>query len=130
MSISIVGNHSKGFLGNGVGGNGVQNIPAAGMGWVAATGSAANDTCVIALSDILASNINQGIFFQSEAAASVQFTLCSPALAKNKDPNNQASVLWGNALSLTADVITKAPVLFTACKITFTAPGTVYIGVR
>lgn len=129
MSITVLGNHSKAFLGRGMDGNGIQNIPQ-GMGWVAVSASEAGDTHVVQLSSIIASNINQGIFFQSEAGASVQFTLANPGMATDPDPLVQASVPWGNSTPIPVNTITKAPVIFSACKITFTAPGTVYIGVR
>ncbi len=129
MSVTTLGNHSKGFLSDSANGNGIQNVPV-GMGWVAATASAAGDEAVIQLTTILASQINQGIFFQSEAGAAVDFTLFNPGMAASPDPLVKASVIWGSNTALPAGQIVKAPVLFTCCRIKFTAPGTVYVGVR
>ena len=129
MSVTVNGNHSKAFLGTASSGNGTQNVPQ-GMGWVAVTASTIGDTHVVQLSSLVMSDITQGIYFQSEAAASVQFTLANSALATSRDPAINASTVWGNTTPLTAATIVKAPVLFTCVKITFTAPGTVYIGVR
>ena len=129
MTITVNGNHSKAYLGNASSGNGIQNLPM-GMGWVAITANTAADTYVVPISSILMSTINQGIFFQSETGATVEFTLCNTALATNPDPATNGSVVWGNSTTIPANTIVPAPVLFTACKITFTAPGTVYLGVR
>jgi hypothetical protein len=129
MSVTVNGNHSKGYLGRGSTGNGVQNV-VQGIGWQAATASEAGDVAYLSLTGAFLSDINQGIFFQAESSATIEFTLCNSGLAASIDPTVQASVLWGNSLSLPANTITKAPVLFTVCKITFGAPGTVYMGVR
>jgi hypothetical protein len=130
MSVKYVGNHSKGYLGKGSDGNGIQNVTVNGMGWLAVTASVANDVAYVPLNNIIASNIDQGIFFQSEVGATVQFSLANPALAASKDPADNAGAPWGNQITLVANTIQVAPVLFTVCKITFSAPGTVYIGVR
>lgn len=129
MTVNAIGNHSRGYIGKGIGGNGIQNVPV-GMGWASAAASEANDVWYVQLSTIVTGDINQGIFFQSEAGATVEFTLCNPGMATNDDPTVQASVLWGNSLTVPVDTITEAPVLFTVAKVTFTAPGTVYVVVR
>lgn len=129
MTVTVLGNHSKGYLSESAGGNGIQNVPA-GMGWVAVTGSAAGDKAVVQLTTILTGEINQGVFFQSETGASVDFTLFNPGAATSPDPLVAAAVAWGSVLALPAGQIVKAPVLFTCLRLTFTAPGTVYIGVR
>jgi hypothetical protein len=129
MTVKVSGNYHKGYLGKGSGGNGTQNV-SVGIGWQAITASQAGDVFYMQLTGAFLSNINQGIFFQSEVAATLEFTLCNPGLATSNDPTLQQSVLWANSTPLPANVITKAPVIFTVCKITFSAPGTVYSGVR
>ncbi len=131
MSVTVLGNHSKASMGHGVNGNGVVNNVPAGLGWLSVTGSDAGDEHVVQLGNLMAGELNLGVFFQSEAGASVEFTLFNPAMATDPDPEVNASVLWGNTLAVPAGgAIVQAPLVFTCCKITFTAPGTVYIGVR
>lgn len=131
MTVTVIGNRSVGYLGpNNVGGNGINNSKMQGLGWVALVGSAAGDETIVALEDLAIGDINVGIYFQSEAGAEVEFTLANSSHAKNADPLVQASVPWGNALTVPANTITPADLLFTCCKVTFTAPGAVYVGVR
>jgi hypothetical protein len=132
MTVNVNGNHGSNFLG-GTGGNGIgQNLPV-GIGWVAASGNTAGDIVVVDISSILISNLSQGIYFQSDNGATVKFSLMNPAIAKNPDPQIQAiaAPLFVNSTALTAGgPIVKAPVVFTVCQITFTTPGTVFIGAR
>ncbi len=128
MTVTTLGNHSKGFLSESANGNGIQNVPV-GMGWIAATASEAGDEVVIQLTSLLAGQLQQGIYFQAEAAATVAYTLFNPGLAASPDPLDQASVVWTADVAI-APGITKAPVLFTCMRITFGAPGTVYVGAR
>ncbi len=129
MSVTVIGNHGRGFVGRGITGVGGQNLPV-GVGWCAVIGSQAGDKEVVQLSSILNGNLQQGIFFQSEAGATIEFTLCNPGMADSTDPAEAAATLWANSLAVPASTIVKAPVLFTACRITFNAPGAVYIGAR
>ena len=130
MSITVIGNHSRGYLGHGIRGNGVQNVPV-GIGWCSITASEAGETHVFQLGSVLIGDLNQGSFFQSENGASAQFTLCNPGMSTSLDPNENGSTLWGNTLAIPAGgQIIKSDLVYTACKITFTAPGTVYVGTR
>lgn len=132
MTVTVIGNRSLGYLGHdNVGGNGINNNKMQGLGWVSLTGSAAGDEIVVRLQDLAIGDINVGVFFQSEAGASVDFTLVNSELATNMDPLIQVGALWGSTLAVPAGgTITPSEVLFTCCRVTFTAPGTVYIGVR
>lgn len=128
MAITIIGNHSRGFKSSGPGGVGAHNVPA-GLGWCSVSASAASDTAVLGLASLVRGDINQGIFFQSDVAATVEFTLSNPAVALSPDPAVNGSARWGNSTALAADVIKQAPIsAFTACRITFSAAGTVCIG--
>lgn len=129
MTVKSLGNHSKGFLGHGIGGHGIANVPV-GMGWDTLVASEASDVYYLQLSSVVTGDINRGIFFQGEVPVSIDFTLCNPALAADKDPAIQASVLWANTLAVPANTITPTDVLFTVCRITFSAPGALYVGVR
>lgn len=130
MSITLSGNHSRGYLGKGSRGQGSQNVTV-GIGWLMATASEAGDVAYFQLGDLLANNnLTQGVFFQSEAGATIDFTLCNPGLAMSPDPDDQASVLWTNSLTVPTGTITPADLVFTCARITFTAPGTVYVGAR
>ena len=126
--INVSGNHGLAFMTKAPGGVGAVNLPVS-MGWVSVSASKAGDSHVVQLSSIVASQIAQGVFFQAENSATVEFTLANPAIAADSDPLNSALAPWNNSLTVTSTIV-KAPVLFTACKITFAAPGTVYIGVR
>ena len=100
MSVTVTGNHGVAFRGQGSRGNGALNIPV-GMGWLCATASAPGDELVVQLSSILGSNdINQGIFFQSDAGATVTFTLGNPGNADSNDPLVNAGVTFANSLSV------------------------------
>lgn len=131
MTVTVLGNHSIGYLGrDNVGGHGINNNKMQGLGWVCVVGSEAGDETVVRLQDLAIGDINVGVFFQSEAGAEIEFTLVNSAQATNMDPQVQAAVLWGNTLTVPVGTITPADLLFTCCKVTFTAPGAVYIGVR
>lgn len=130
MAITILGNHSRGYMGKGVRGIGTQNIPV-GMGWDACAASEAGDIWVIQIGNIVIGDINQGVFFQSETGATVEFTLGNPGAAADPDPLINQTVLWGNSTPIPAGgQIVEAPCLFTCARVTFTAPGIVYLGVR
>jgi hypothetical protein len=132
MTVKSLGNHSKGYLGHGIGGHGIANNKQ-GLGWDCLVASAAGDVEYVELSSLVIGDINQGVFFQSEAGATIDFTLCNSALATDRDPQAQASVLWGNTLTVpnTKQIVTSPGlILFTVLRITFTQPGAVYIGVR
>lgn len=132
MTVQSLGNHSKGFLGHkGIGGHGIANKPQ-GIGWDTLVASEASDVYVVQLGSLVIGDINQGVFFQSEAGATVEFTLCNSELATNLDPQVQASVLWGNSLTVPAGgaIVSPGVLVFTCAKITFTAPGAVYLGAR
>lgn len=129
MTVTVSGNHGRGFKGDAAGGVGMVSDPV-GLGWAAISASAISDKWVVQLSSIIMSQLAQGVFFQSEVAATVEFTLCNPSMATSLDPAENNQTKWGNSLTLSPSTIVKAPVLFTACRITFGAPGTVYIGAR
>lgn len=131
MAVKVLGNHSVGYLGHrNIGGHGVNNNKQQGIGWDCFVASEAGDVYVVNISDLIMEGINYGVFFQSEAGCTVDFTLCNSSLAENLDPEVQTSVLWSNTLTVPANTITPGDVLFTCLKITFTAPGAVYVGMR
>lgn len=132
MTVKSLGNHSKGYLGHGIGGHGIANKPQ-GLGWDSIVASEAGDVYYVQLASLAIGDINQGVFFQSDNGATVDFTLCNSELAMDADPLVQPSVLWGNTLLVPsggAIVTTPTLLMFTVLRITFTAPGVVYIGVR
>lgn len=130
MAVTLIGNHSRGYMGHGFSGNGAQNVPVA-MGWLSVVASEVNDVAYVQLSGIVTGDINQGVHFQSEVAATVEYTLCNPAVATNTDPAVQANVMWSNLQNVAADTVVQADVgVFTVAKIKFSAPGTFYIAVR
>lgn len=127
MPVAIQANSGRDSRG-GSAGIGTQAQPN-GLGWVGMAGKA-GDQIVIPLQDLTTSDINQGIFFQSSAAATLEFTLINVATAVTRDPDLKTSVLWTTPLVLVAKAITPCSLLFTAVRITFTAAGELYIGVR
>ena len=131
MAVNVIGNHSRAYLGHGINGNGIQNVPV-GMGWTQGSASEAGDVWLLQLTTVVTGDINQGIFFQSEAGATVEFTLFNPGIAGEHDAVSQASVMYDpTVLTVPAGgEIVEAPSIFTIAKITFTAPGTVYVAVR
>ena len=132
MTAKSLGNHSKGYLGHGIGGHGIANKQQ-GLGWDSIVASEIGDVYYVELASLVIGDINQGVFFQSDGGATVDFTLCNSELATNRDPQIQTSVLWNNSLTVPsggAIVTTPTLLMFTALRITFTAPGVVYIGVR
>jgi hypothetical protein len=130
MTVTVIGNSGRAYSNAGIQGVGIGSLPS-GMGWVGLINNAAGDQHIVTLQNIVSGDINQGIFFQASQAVTVEFTLSNIGAIMNNDPASQASVLWGNSLSLTADTITPCDLLFTACRITFPTKGTeVYIGVR
>lgn len=131
MAVKVLGNRSVGYLGHhNIGGHGINNNKQQGLGWTCIVASEAGDEYVVNLSDLTIGDVNFGIFFQSEAGCSIDFTLCNSSLAEDLDPQVQPSVLWSNTLAVPANTIVPGVVLFTCCKITFTAPGALYIGIR
>jgi hypothetical protein len=125
----VVGNHRRGYLGHGTNGVGGQVVPVQ-LGWLAVTGKV-GDTAFIQLSSIVTGDINMGVFFQSEAGVTVDYTLCNPGIACSPQPADQQSTMWNGAQVIPANDITPAKFnVFTAMRITFTSPGTVYVGVR
>lgn len=131
MTVKSLGNHSKGYLGHGIGGHGIANKQQ-GLGWDTLVASAANDEAVVQIGSLVIGDINQGFFFQSDNGATATFTLCNSELASDLDPAVQTSVLWANSLTIPAGgaIVTPGVLIFTCVKIKFAAPGTVYIGAR
>lgn len=132
MTVSVTGSHSQSYLqGRSSGAAGVQNVGPIGIGWMEILANATNDVAVFSLTGLLQSNsLAEGVFFQSDQACVITFTLASPSAATSKDPNQSGLATFSNSLTLVAGVITKAPVLFTAFKVTFPAAGTLYVGAR
>jgi|SRR5471030_1278467 len=129
MAVKSVGNRAKGYLGHSPSGIGSANVPV-GIGWSGWGADASGDVKIVQLSALIFNDLHFGIFFQSSVPITVEFTLSNPGMAMDPDPNVQGSVLWGNSLSVPAGEITKADVLFTCCKITWSAAGEAYMGVR
>jgi hypothetical protein len=129
MVARSLGNHAPGFKGRQMSGIGTAAKPM-GLGWDSFVATDSGDQLVIQLSSIVIGDINFGVFFQASSAITVEFTLSNVATATDPDPAANAATIWGNSLSVPAGQITQAPVLFTACRITFTGPCEGYIGVR
>lgn len=129
MTVRTIGNHgSNRRLGSQNLGLGGQHIPVR-ISWVSISADTAGDVYVWDISNIGSMDINQGIFFQPTAAMTVDFTLSPLNIALDPDPAVSAGATWGNSLDLTAPDIVRSALLFTAIKITFTEPGTLYIGI-
>ncbi len=124
------GNYGAAHMGQGASGvGGANNVPV-GMGWLAIAGKT-GDTFYGQLSSIVTGDINQGIFFQAPAGATVEFTLASVGMVFNSSAAELATVPWANALTVpVGGAIVNAPVLFTVFKLTFTGDGEVYVVTR
>lgn len=124
----IIGNHRRGYLGHGINGVGIEQVPME-MGWSAVKGKA-GDKAYLQLGALLIGGLNQGVFFQSEVPVTVDYTLCNAAMAMSSDPDTQGMTMWDGAQAVPSTVITPAKYpVFSVMRITFTQPGTVYVGV-
>lgn len=123
------GNHHVGYKGHGINGTGADRLTVE-MGWGTVAGKT-GDVAYIQLSSLVTGDINQGVFFQSEVAVTVDYTLCNPGIAISPDPDSQAATLWNGSQAVVANTMTKAdwPV-FTAIRVTFGGDGSLYVGVR
>lgn len=123
------GNHHVGYKGHGINGTGSENVTVE-MGWGTVAGKS-GDVAYIQLSSLVTGDINQGVFFQSEVAVTIDYTLCNPGIAISPDPDCQAATLWDGAQAVTAGQMTKADwTVFTAIRVTFGGSGSLYVGVR
>lgn len=123
------GNHHRGYIGHGSEGVGVQDVTVQ-MGWGSVTGKT-GDVAFIQLSSLAITDINQGVFFQSECPVVIDYTLCNPSMSISFDPDIQASVLWDGAQAIPVGTMTEAEFgVFTAVRVTFNGNGTLYMGVR
>ena len=88
------------------------------------------DIGYIPMSAILPSGgLNQGVFFQSEVAVSIDYTMCGLGLATSSEPAAQAATLWTNSQSVAANDIVEATVhAFNCMRVTFNGDGTLYVG--
>ncbi len=126
---TILSNHSSIAYGPGIRGVFNQRVPV-NMGWVSISGKA-GDVAFIQLSSLVIGDINQGVFYQSEVAATAEYTLCNPGLTQDMSPEAQAAVLWTDSQDIAANQMVKADwSVFTSVKITLQGDGTLYIGVR
>lgn len=129
MTASARGNYGTASMGHGASGVGsAGNVPV-GMGWLSVVGKA-GDVFYGQLSSIVTGDINQGIFFQAPAGATVEFTLAPISMVFSDSEAQRDTVPWGNSLTVPAGSITPAGLLFTAFKLTFTAAGEVYVVTR
>jgi len=133
MAAKVTGNRG-GTLYGGAGGVGQRSTPDGSIGQVTISGKAGDFALLRAVDVSSVGDVQQGWFFQANGtpspSATVEFTCAEGAWACNPDPEVQANVPWANALDLTTTAITKAPVAFSAIKVTFTNPGEVYVVCR
>jgi hypothetical protein len=123
------GNFGRGFLGHGIRGTGDQRVPVE-MGWGTGAGKT-GDVMYVQLSSMLTGDINQGVFFQSEVAVTVDYTLCNPGIACSPEPENQAATMWTGAQAVAPNVLVEAQFpVFTVMRVTFGGNGSFYAGVR
>lgn len=130
MAAKIIGNR------RGRGGVGVQNLPMANVDWVAVIGQA-GDVAFVGCSGFNShpTHLSYSVQGDGKATASVQLTLANEASATSADPDVQAGVPWDSTAvpdvaadtKITPLVVNGVSVGFTALKVTFTAPGTIYI---
>lgn len=145
MAAKIIGNHGS-YLMHGLSGVGTENVADPSIGWVAVSGRA-GDYIVLSAADIhgviTSAGVQRGYFFQGDGSATgtVKFTLANAGWAKSTDPAIQAQVAWADpptaptaltspAISITGDTIFWYAGAFSALKVTFTAPGIVFIVAR
>jgi hypothetical protein len=130
MAAKVSGNRGGTQYG-GSGGVGQRSTPDGSIGQVTISGQAGDVAYLRAVDVSSMGDVQQGWFFQANGtpspSASISFTCAEGAWACNPDPAVQAIVPWANALPLTTTTITKAPVAFSAIKVTFTNPGEVYV---
>lgn len=129
MTANVLGNHAKGYKGDGIRGTGNQLVPVQ-MGWAAVSGKA-GEIAFVQLSGLVTGDINQGVFFQTEAAVNVRFTLANPGTVLDPDPIARGAALWTPVQAVAPGTIEQADFsAFTIMEMTFTAPGTCYVVVR
>lgn len=126
---TFIGNHHRGYLGHGAEGTGTQNVTVQ-MGWGSISGRA-GEIGYIQLSSLAITDINQGVFFQSECPVTIDYTLCNPSMSISFDPDVQDMALWDGAQAIPVGTMTEAAFsVFTALRVTFNGDGTLYMGVR
>lgn len=124
MTVSVLGNNAPGYKGAGATGIGAANLPA-GLGWTSLSSNQAGDTHVV-FSIGIKCDISLGYYFQSTAGATVEFSLGGTGMLQESPDDGP----WTDPLALPANDIVRAELICVAMRITFTAPGQVYIGAR
>jgi hypothetical protein len=139
MTGKVLGNHGP-YVQHGISGSGTRNVPDLSIGWNQVMGKV-GDYVVLAASEVHGRDlVHRGYFFQGDGHAgfTVEFTMSNSGEAKN--PSGQSAVPWaaaptGALTNLTGSAITDDNIYwyqgaFAAVKITFTAPGIMWIVAR
>jgi hypothetical protein len=137
MTAKILGNHGP-YVQNGVGGSGTRNVPDLSIGWIQIMGKS-GDYAVVAASEVHGRDlVHRGYMIQGDGNANftVEITLSNSGEAKN--PNAQAEVPWvvppSELTNITGAITSNAMYYyqgaFAALKITFSAPGIVWLVAR
>lgn len=129
MVAKVIGNRGSALDGNG--GLGRAQVANGTVNWVAVTGSEIGDIAYIRSSGFNSYDTKLSYAVQG-SGATVEFTLENEARATDETAANQANILWGNSITASASIqavvdANKNPIGFTVAKVTFTAPGVVYL---
>ena len=127
----IIGNVGAPFRGNTVLGQGTYNTAPNPRSWVTVTGTAGEVVALSAFQTVP----NPGeidLVVQSSGSVSMRFSLSTPSLAANPDPDVRSSAVWTAAEAVAASVIGEVNngFPFTAVEITFTEAASVVFYTR
>ena len=124
------GNHHVGYKGHGINGTGAERLTVE-MGWGTVAGKS-GDVAYIQLSSLVTGDINMGVYFQSEVPVTIDYTLCNPGIAISPEPEDQDATRWTGAQLIPGDgtIVAAVHPVFTAIRVTFGGPGSLYMGVR